>query len=62
MDNIKEISLEELNRISGGELSRTDIGMIESYIKFMKTRGHTLEEALAGMSSPEVLEYIKEHW
>lgn len=59
-----EVSLEELSKISAGEgeLCRSEIAMLESYIEFRKSRGHTLEQALEDMTSPEAKEYIKAHW
>ncbi len=62
MDHMKEISLEELNSISSGTLSETDIGIIDLFIKFQKATGASLEEAMQGTVNPEAKEYIKAHW
>ncbi len=62
MDNMKEISLEELKNISGGELCRSEKKLIDSYIDFKKNNGGTMEQALSHFDNPEVREYIKTNW
>ncbi len=62
MDNIKEISLEDLSSISGGTLTEKDIKIIDWFIEFKKITGSSLEEALQGTVNPEAKEYIKAHW
>ncbi len=62
MDNMEEISLVDLNSISGGALNEKDIKILDMYIKLKKWMQCSLEEAVQGAGNPEAKEYIKEHW
>ncbi len=62
MDNMKEVDIEELNKISGGELAPEVILIVKTYMKMYKGMGYTLEQALQMFNNPEVRAYVRAHW
>lgn len=61
--NMMEINLEELAKISGGELTQELKDNIDRHMRYLKSKGIWLETILRTFSSrPEWTQYIKEHW
>ena len=62
--NMKELNLEEMVKIAGGELSDKDKRSIENLAGGYKKMGATLEQFLNILAkpSPEAVEYIRSIW
>ena len=62
MENVKEFFLDELNKLSGGDLTEEDKRHLNNCIRLFKNDGKQLEEMLELSPEGTVREYVRSRW
>ncbi len=63
MNTVKTINLADMEKVSGGFLTSTDMEWLVNCMKHAKSMGATLEQFLeSGGDEPEITEFCKFMW
>ncbi len=62
MENMQEVSFDELSNISGGGLSHAQILILDAVIERARKEGKEMEWLVGITEDTEAKEYIRKHW
>ena len=63
MDNMKELNVNEFEKVSGGILTQEKMNWLVNCMRMAKQEGATLEQFLqAGGNEPQCIEFCKFMW